>query len=207
MSMTPRDAQMLGSLFEKLAGPQRDAWQKAFHHFMEKDDPWDTRLLVIRPWRTITIGRLKTHDAYFDAIAKAGRNIEPQFTQKMVERTPLLQEEREVELFKLTTAEMALGGSTFYPYVCDRMEKFGLTYCHPEVALALAAEEPAHGVIVVMKGVSAGKGKLGYFDVKWSEGYHWLDSGPITSKEGYLSGGLLGTTQQFVFTEMKKQKE
>jgi len=203
MQIYPGDTRTFSAFFEKLGSPQGEEWLKAFHRFVAKDDPWDTRLLVIRPWRTVTIGRLKTHEEYFKAFKRVGRQVEPHFARGMVEKTPLLQKETEVELFQLTTEEMGLGGSTFYPNVCERMEKFGFTYCHPEVALALAAEEPAHGVVVVMEGVPTNKGKLGYFNVKWSDGTHWLDSGPITTKANGHEGGLLGISQTFVFTEAK----
>ncbi len=201
--MTPLLARQLGTLVENLAGHQGEQWGRAFERFIEKDDPWDTRLLVVRPWRTVTIGKYKTPGAYLEAFGAAGRYVEPRFARAMVENTPLLQEETEVELFKFTTQELALGGCTFYPHVCERMPKFGLTYCPAEVALALAAEKDAHGVKVVMKGVPVANGKLGFFMVEWNEGKNVLDSSPVTTMSNYLGGGLLGASCQFVFTEDK----
>ena len=98
-----------------------EEWCRAFDHFISVDDPWNTRLLVLRPWRTIVIGRYKTHEAYLKAFKKVGRHVELRYTLPMFFATPLLQNEQEVVLFRLTTKDLALGGSTFYPRVTERM--------------------------------------------------------------------------------------
>ncbi len=115
---------------DKIGGPDGPIWWSAFKRFLRKENPWGGFLT----WKIITLGTgISTIDDFRKALEREGVHIghwsdipgKPAFT--------VSPKEMEIELVRVTVAELCFENGAVLDGIYKRALKLGLKLCPPEV--------------------------------------------------------------------------
>lgn len=128
----------------KLAGKDASAWRAAFKRFLRKVNPWagiHAVPVVVspapRPSKTVTLGLLKTAEAYLASFAAKKREAGTYTTQVMA-KIRYAQKPRKVDLFfLLDTDDLGMTESYGIADVFRAVKAKGYKKCPPETGPAL----------------------------------------------------------------------
>ncbi len=154
-------------------------------------------------WKTIRLGTgLKTADDFRHALKRAGNRIGDWANDILGKRAfTVATKETEVDLVKVTVAELGFKDGATYRDICQRAKELGLDLCPAEVGPQLRLQyqdQPlSEWLIIAMESISDSHGGLGVFHVgRYGDGL-WLDSND-GHPDYFWNGGA-----QFVFLRRK----
>lgn len=180
----PEVAGSIMDLLAKLAGKDAAAWSVAFKRFLRKENPWTEALVAMPavassapcPWKTVTLGLLKTAEAYNASFAAKKREVGTWAAQIMA-KIRYAQKPRKVDLFLVLDTDLGLTEAYGIADVLAAAKAKGYKKCPPEVGPALRDQyddQPMNEWLpVLMDPVLVSDADLGVFHVgRDSNGAH-----------------------------------
>ena len=173
---------LLKDMIDKLSGEDCDQWREALRRLLRKENPWPEFGGV---WKTIKLGTgLKNADDFRKAIKDCGMEIgdwandiigKPEFAVITKET-----EETEVDLVKITVAELGFKDGAQRDQIYGRAKELGLELCPSEVGpqLRLQYKDQPLGewILIAMKPIRGSDGDLNVFNVEHNDSGLWLNS-------------------------------
>ncbi|MDP3991851.1 MAG: hypothetical protein Q8P66_03080 [Candidatus Colwellbacteria bacterium] len=187
----------LGDLNQKLSGPNGEEWLAALKLFLRKENPWDGKP-TFPEWKTVTLGTFKNVRPLKKALEKSGFQVSD-WTSDILGKPAfnLATEKTEVNLVRLSVAELGFPGSVTLRKIYARAQKQGLNLCPaevgPQLRLQYADQSHREWFTVAMEPIASSGGSLCVFEVGHDGDVGWLDAGG-GSPDGFWSG-----EDQFVF--------
>jgi len=131
-------------------------------------------------WKTVTLGVHKSSSAYRAALKANGYHIGDNADQ-ILDKTKVNETEIQVDLVKMTIAELGFKKGNSYLQICKRTTELGLELCPAEVGPALRLQydqPPEEWIHVAMESIpNSGDTTLSVFEVCHNRrGEQWLDS-------------------------------
>jgi len=166
---------------EKLGGEEGKEWLAAFKRFLRTEEPWP-KVPEFPIWKTIKLGTgLKVAEDFRHALSDGGFRLsdwangilgKPAFTAAA--------EETEVDLIKVTVAELGFKKGARRDQIYERAKELGLELCSPEVGpqLRLQYHDQPNGewILVAMEPIIGSDGGPDVFYVERLDSGLWLDS-------------------------------
>lgn len=127
-------------------------------------------------WRTLILGQHKSHGAYRKALESSGFRI-GDYAGQILKKISVSQTPIEVDLVRLTVAELGFQNGARRDAIYARAIELGLELCPAEVgpALRLVYQEPAY-TVVGMEPITDSDDGLGVFRVNTDSDDRWLRS-------------------------------
>jgi len=128
-------------------------------------------------WKTITLGTHMSVNALRNAMKAAGNKISD-LANYILGKTPLAKTETEINLVKVTVAELGFKDGAHYRDIIVRAKELGLDYCPAEVGpqLRLQYQDQPSGEWprIAMEPITGLCGSLGIFRVGQDDDGSWL---------------------------------
>ncbi len=128
-------------------------------------------------WRTVKLGKHTSVDLFMKALKKAGMKIND-WGMDILKRTVLATELVEIELVRVSVADLGFTGATRRDEIYRRAQEFGLELCPAEVGPALREQyldQPlGEWLLIGMDPIVDSDGCLSVFFVGRSDGDRWL---------------------------------
>lgn len=159
---------------------------------------------TFKVWKTLKLGTGLSTAADFRAALKRGGNKIGDWANDILGKPAFtaVSQETEVDLVKVTVAELGFKDSATYRQICERAMGFGLELCPAEVGpqLRLQYQDQPFGewLVIAMEPIADSDGDLFVFYVEHDDDGRWLSGG----RGGHPDYGWCGGVQ-FVFLRRK----
>lgn len=203
---------MLGSALAEVTGPLKDfadklggedgvEWLEAFKRFLRKEETWQKPQFSV--WKTLKLGGYKTVAELIQAVKDGSGKISEWATDILGKPAfTVAPEETEVDLVKVTVAELGFKKGATHKQIYKRAQELGLQICPSEVGPQLRrqyADQPNNEWILIgMKPIRDSGGDLDVFHVVRGDGGLWLNT--------YFGrpDSVCGADDQWVFVHPRK---
>ena len=174
----------------KKVGAGKDFWSALAHNkdlfektraFVESGGVTSTGELSFPTWKTITLGTHKDTKALFKALENAGVNI-GDYARFMMKHSmfSIATTETEINLVKVTVAELGFPNSATRAQICEAALKQGLFLCPaevgPQVRLQYLDQPRGDWFRIGMEPIPDSGGDPNVFDVGHDDAGRWLNS-------------------------------
>jgi len=174
----------------KKVGAGKDFWSALAHNkdlfektraFVESGGVTSTGELSFPSWKTITLGTHKDTKALFKALENAGVNI-GDYARFMMKHSmfSIATTETEINLVKVTVAELGFPNSATRAQICEAALKQGLFLCPaevgPQVRLQYLDQPRGDWFRIGMEPIPDSGGDPNVFDVGHDDAGRWLNS-------------------------------
>ncbi len=160
--------------------------------------------VVFKVWKTIKIGTgLKTVEEFRRALHDGGFKMSDWASDILGKSAfKVVDEETEIDLIKVTVAELGFKKGARRDQIYKRAQKLGLELCSPEVGpeLRLQYQDQPNGemICIAMKPIFDSDGHQGLFFVECNDSRCWLDSRPSRPDSFWNAGN------QWIFSCSRK---
>ena len=166
-------------LERRVAGQEGEMWLDALRKVSRKENPWPVASAAEKSfptWKTLSLG-CTSAKAYRAMLKAAGMGI-GDYASQMLDKIPANSVATEVDLVKVTPADLGLKNGGTYAEICTRAKESNLDLCPTEVGPKLRLEykdQPRNEWIrIAMEPITASDGRLGVFDVGHDDDGPWL---------------------------------
>ena len=133
--------------------------------------------LQFEAWRTVKLGIHQSVQAFRESLEEQGVRIS-RWAGEILRKTPVASEESEVQLARVTVAELGFPEGATYEQICDRAKERGLQLCPAEVGPALREQyqdQPeGEWLAIAMESIADSDGDLRVFAVYHVGDARWL---------------------------------
>ncbi|MBI2012908.1 MAG: hypothetical protein HYS88_00430 [Candidatus Colwellbacteria bacterium] len=190
---------VVADLLEKLGGPNGAEWLTASKRFLRKENPWDGKPVTFLVWRTITLGAFfKDVNSIKKALEKNGFQVSDWAADLMSQAAfRLATESIDVDLVRLTVAELGFPEGATLQEIYARGKELGLNLCPAEVGPALRYQYPdqpkGEWLTIAMEPIAGSDGRPLVLYVDHGRDARWLDA------HWSSPGSFWRSENQFVF--------